>query len=723
MSSRDFQSLDVRRGQLAGLFVLGLLVSGITQRAAYPDEPVVLKGHSDLVWSVAYSADGKLLASASNDKTAILWDAATARELSVLRGHTDGLRSVAFSPDSKFVATASADKLVKIWDVATSMSVAQLGPHGDGVRAVAYSPDGKTLAAASGNGTITLWDPTNGQMQQELKGHTGDIFHVAFSPDGKSLASTSQDRLVKVWNLQTGQEAFDFKPESYAVIGVAYSPNGRILVTSGGAGEGGTISIWDPANGEHLGSRDVHERAIFSVAFSPDSKLIATAGHADMTAKLIDADSGSDIATLKGHNLAVMCVAFSSDGKTVATGSADNTVRLWNVNSAINPNAAPKQEELIINTEPMSDPLANFPQLTDRLPSADSITQPANVPLSGFPQFGNSTLLPDTLGPPLGPATTDFPSLTDPIPSFPSTTFPPLTDPNTTIPSLTDPLPSPANDPLSGFPQFGNSTLLPDSITPPLGEPITGFPQSFTNPFDTQISQVQPFGQPAQAAATKIDSKAAGDEMLRWIKSNNSFGSDSKLVSDMSELIQSEVAEGKPFSITMGPKLVKSGQPYQLHVFAGTFFKFRLTAEQARRLDLGDSSLTYSSGPASREMKGETLVKLGVPQFKNGTTIKGSEHITGSVDCETLAKNGEEIALRLSYYTTGNRMSFHYPESLPVNNGQVAFDFGEINSADGQEKFSGPVVVFMDLCTVKENNGNITVTLHSDTVAVLVDVE
>jgi hypothetical protein len=272
-------------------------------------------------------------------------------------------------------------------------------------------------------------------------------------------------------------------------------------------------------------------------------------------------------------------------------------------------------------------------------------------------------------------------------------------------------LPSPFD-----FPSFGETTRAQN-------DPLGALPLAPPSLLDPQFALALQSKQPAQAAA-KVDSSAAGEEMLRWIKSNNRFGSDSKLVEDMAELIQSEIAKGQTFSLTFGPNLMKSGQPHQLHLFAGKFFKFRLTAEQARRLDVDGGSLTHASGPSShKELRGDTLVKLSAPQFQGGNTLKGSQRMTGQVTCETLKNTGGQYAIRLSYYTSGNRMSFHYPDSLPVTNGQLSFDVSAVNSAEDREKFSGPLVVFMDLCTVKENNGEITVTLHSETVAVLVDVE
>ncbi|KAJ5207896.1 hypothetical protein N7449_002275 [Penicillium cf. viridicatum] len=249
-----------------------------------------LAGHANAVKTVAFSPDGKQIASGSVDTTIKLWDTVTGDLRKTLEGHSDIIGTMTFSPDGTQIVSGSCDCTIKLWDTITSDSQKKIEGHLGGVDIVVFSPDATQIASSCGDKTggedetIMLWDTVTGNLQKMLDGHSEWVLIIAFSPDGGQIVSGSIDKTIKLWDTVTGDLQKTLKGHSKSVRTVAFSPDGTQIVSGS---DDKTIKLWDTITGDLQKTLKGHSKSVRTVAFSPDSTQIAS-GSDDKTIKLWD---------------------------------------------------------------------------------------------------------------------------------------------------------------------------------------------------------------------------------------------------------------------------------------------------------------------------------------------------------------------------------------------------------------------------------------------------
>jgi len=339
----------------------------LTQQAALAAPPLsvqTLRGHSEAVTTIKFSPDGKLIGSASGDRTVKLWDAATGTLVRTLQGHTNQVWSLDWYGDGSFLVSSGNDYTAKFWETATGKLLNTLQGHTNWIRSVSWHPTGTQLAGASLDHFIYTWDGEGNQLRR-LRGHESLVITTQFSPDGALLASTSADHTTHLWNAITGKPWKILRGHESWVRSLSWHPNSQHLLTTS---HDQTLKCWDVRTGEMLRSTDVagwiwavvwhpdgscyayndgkaificealagnllyaleaHEGHIWALVWHPDGQVLASAG-SDRTIHLWDTTTGQLRHTLEGHTDQIWALSWNRQGTQLASGSIDRTIRLW----------------------------------------------------------------------------------------------------------------------------------------------------------------------------------------------------------------------------------------------------------------------------------------------------------------------------------------------------------------------------------------------------------
>ncbi|MEH1827760.1 MAG: WD40 repeat domain-containing protein, partial [Nostoc sp.] len=319
------ENLDKYPNQL-----LAPVLGSLKEAMNTPTEANSLRGHEQEVNCVAFSPDGKFIASGSSDSTVCLWNIVGNPTAQFLLGHEQEVNCIAFSPDGKFIVSGSIDGILCLWDLQGNLITQPWQGHEEGVISVAFSANDDSIVSVGFDGTVCLWDLQGNAITQPWRGHKEGVISVAFSPNGDSIVSVGFDGTVCLWDLQGNTITQPWHKHEAKIICVAFSPDRKFIVSGG---SDSTVRLWD-IQGNPIGQPwHGHEGHVNSVEFSPDGKFIISGG-CDRTIRLWNINGNLITQPWRGHEGEVNSLAFSPDGKLIISGG-DRTVRLWELDQIL----------------------------------------------------------------------------------------------------------------------------------------------------------------------------------------------------------------------------------------------------------------------------------------------------------------------------------------------------------------------------------------------------
>jgi WD40 repeat protein len=283
-----------------------------------------LTGHQGGVLAVNFSPDGKLLVSGGRDRSVRIWNAINGSPIRTLDGNENIVLAVAFSTDGKQVLSVGYDGSIRNWNAATGESLSKSENQGSAIRALSFSRSGKSLAIALDNGNVKIFNYPKIVEQTTLHGHKGSILALSFGP-GEQLASAGQDGHIRIWDLPSGQELLDLKGQNNPVTGVSYSANGHRIASSG---QDGVIRVWDADTGVLAEELQGHVGEALSLAFSPQNDVLVSGGQ-DRSVRVWDVATKSQKDILSNRASEVRAIAHNANNKQVAIAGSDGVVRIW----------------------------------------------------------------------------------------------------------------------------------------------------------------------------------------------------------------------------------------------------------------------------------------------------------------------------------------------------------------------------------------------------------